>query len=251
MRNSLSKYMSAGLLIILMAGCNQGNEAPASTGTGVGGSTARFTIQKNHLITIEDHQVKVFSLSQPMTPVHVAAFDTRITMETIFPQGEERIYIGTNDGTIIMEHKEAGTLLEVAFVSHFRSCDPVVAHGNYMYVTLRDGNGCGVFTNDVNQLMVFDISDVQRPELVTQININRPYGLGITDGNLFVCYANGVLQYDISDPQNIAQVADYSTACDDLIAATDPMIFTSKEGIHLVTLSDIGLTEQGIIRAGD
>jgi len=251
MRHLSYKYVMACLLMVIIQGCYQGSDTPANSGTGIGGSTARFTIQKNHLITIEDHQLKVFSLSQPMTPVNVAAFDTRITMETIFPQGEERIYIGTNDGTIIMDHKEAGILQEVAFVPHFRSCDPVVAHGNYMYVTLRDGNGCGVFINDVNQLMVFDIADVQHPELVTQININRPYGLGITDGNLFVCYANGVLQYDISDPQNVNQVADYSTECDDLIAATNPMILTSKEGIHLVSLSDLGLTEQAIIRAGD
>jgi len=241
----------ACLLMVIIQGCYQGSDTPANSGTGIGGSTARFTIQKNHLITIEDHQVKVFSLNQPMTPLHVAAFDTRITMETIFPEGEERIFIGTNDGTIIMDHKEAGILQEVAFVSHFRSCDPVVAQGNYMYVTLRDGNGCGVFTNNVNQLMVFDITDVQHPELITQININRPYGLGIQAGNLFVCYANGVLQYDISDPQNVEQVADYSTECDDLIAVTNPMILTSKEGIHLVSLSDSGLTEQAIIRAGD
>ena len=159
-----------------------------------------------------------------MTPVNVATFHTRITMETIFPQGEERIYIGTNQGTIIMDHLEAGILQEVAFVAHFRSCDPVVADGHYMYVTLRDGNGCGVLTSNVNQLMVFDIGDVKHPELITQININRPYGLGIKAGSLFVCYANGVLQYDISEPHNIEQVANYSTQCDDLIAATDPMI---------------------------
>jgi len=251
MRHLSYKTLMASLLMVVIQGCYQGNDTPANSGTGIGGSTARFTIQKNHLITIENHQVKVFSLSQPMTPVHIAAFDTRITMETIFPQGEERIFIGTNDGTIIMDHSETGILQEVAFVSHFRSCDPVVAQGNYMYVTLRDGNGCGVFTNNVNQLMVFDITDVQHPELVTQININRPYGLGIQDSNLFVCYANGVQQYDISDPQSIEKVADYSTECDDLIAATSPMIFTSKEGIHLVSLSDNGLTEQAIIRAGD
>ena len=251
MKYLVCKRLLAGLLVMFMAGCYQGGDAPTNTGTGVGGSTARFTIQKNHLITIEDHQVKVFSLSQPMTPVNVATFDTRITMETIFPQGEERIYIGTNEGTIIMDHQEAGILQEVAFVAHFRSCDPVVADGHYMYVTLRDGNGCGVLTSNVNQLMVFDIADVKHPELITQININRPYGLGIRADSLFVCYANGVLQYDISEPRNIEQVAGYSTQCDDLIAATDPMIFTSAEGIHLVTHSDAGLTEQAIIRAGD
>ncbi|MEY8204143.1 MAG: hypothetical protein RPR40_03625, partial [Bermanella sp.] len=65
MKYLVCKRLLAGLLVMFMAGCYQGGDAPTNTGTGVGGSTARFTIQKNHLITIEDHQVKVFSLSQP------------------------------------------------------------------------------------------------------------------------------------------------------------------------------------------
>ncbi len=109
--------------MVIIQGCYQGSDTPANSGTGIGGSTARFTIQKNHLITIEDHQVKVFSLNQPMTPVHVAAFDTRITMETIFPEGEERIFIGTNDGTIIMDHKEAGILQPCGGPGKLHVCD--------------------------------------------------------------------------------------------------------------------------------
>lgn len=236
---------------ILLFGClDSGSNNDVST-SGVGGSTARFTIQKNHLITIEDRAISVFSLDDPYDPMHIDFFTTNLTLETIYPFDDDKLLIGTTTGAVIMYHEPAGTLTQVSFAGHFRSCDPVIAHENYMYVTLRDGTKCGTGETGINQLLVFDISDIRNPIKRKEIEIDQPFGLGISGDHLFICYADGVLKYDISDPEDMTQAGDYSNACEDIIASVEPMIFTNDEGIRLVQNNELGLTEMAFIRAGN
>jgi hypothetical protein len=251
MITNISKVLVLGCLVML-AGCydSSGSDSDVSS-TGTGGSTARFVIQKNHLITVENRVVNVFSLDDPYNPLHIDILTTRLDLETISPFDGDKLLIGTNQGAVIMQHETPGTLVEVSFAAHFRSCDPVIAYGDYMYVTLRDGTKCATRETGVNQLLVFNISDITQPIKRKEINIDQPFGLGISGNNLFVCYAHGVLKFDITDPENITEIGDYSHACEDVIASTDPMIFTNDEGIRLVQDSESGLTEVAIIRAGE
>ncbi len=237
---------------VLLASCydSSGSDSDVSS-TGIGGSTARFVIQKNHLITVENKVINVFSLEEPYDPLHIDIISSRLDLETISPFDGDKLLIGTEQGAVIMLHEPPGTLSEVSFAAHFRSCDPVIASGDYMYVTLRDGTKCATGVTGVNQLLVFDISDITQPIKRKEIDIEQPFGLGISGNNLFVCYKNGVLKFDITDPENIAQIADSSNACEDVIASTDPMIFTNDEGIRLVQDHELGLTEVAIIRAGE
>ena len=237
----------------LLFGCFDSSSVSNSdvSSTGIGGSTARFTIQKNHLITIEDSIINVFSLEDPFDPLHIDVFTSNLVLETISPFDGDKLLIGTNQGAVIMQQEIPGTLVEISFAAHFRSCDPVIAHGNYMYVTLRDGTKCATGETGVNQLLVFDISNIENPLKRKEIEIDQPFGLGISGDNLFVCYASGVLKFDISDPENMTQIGDYSNACEDVIASTDPMIFTNDDGIRLVQDNESGLTEMAFIRAGD
>ena len=237
----------------------------SGSNTGVGGSTARFVIQQNHLITIEDEYMRVLSLADPKFPELVETFEVSwgTVLETIYPYENNRLLIGTNDGAFIMDHSTPGQLTTIMIANHTTSCDPVIAHGDYMFVTLRNGRECTSVRNSegVNQLMVFDISqlgetdavtkEILQAELVNTIELDQPWGLSINDQSLFVCVANGVLEFDISTPSNPQQVGDYSAPCNDLIASTNPMILTSDDGIRLMQNSDPGLTELSIIRAGE
>ncbi|MFT7218361.1 MAG: hypothetical protein ACI8R8_003461 [Paraglaciecola sp.] len=251
MITNLFKVLVLGCLAIL-AGCleSSGGDSDVSS-TGTGGSTARFVIQKNHLITVENSVVNVFSLDDPYAPLHIDVLKTNLDLETISPFDGDKLLIGTEQGAVIMQHEPPGTLVEASFAAHFRSCDPVIARGDYMYVTLRDGTKCTTGATGVNQLLVFDISDITQPIKRKEIDIDQPFGLGISGDNLFVCYANGVLKFDITNPENITQIGDYSNACEDVIASNNPMIFTNDEGIRLVQDSELGLTEIAIIRAGE
>ncbi len=247
---TLFKVFSACYLIFLL-GCIDSSSDSDVSGTGTGGSTARFTIQQNHLFTIEDHNFNIFSLDDPLKPLHIDSIPSTRVLETISTYGEDKLLIGTNQGAYILEQYQPGWLRELAFAAHFRSCDPVIARGDYMYVTLRDGTKCATGETGINQLLVFNVSDPTHPDKRKEIEIDQPFGLGISGDNLFVCYADGVLKFDITDPENITEIGNYSNACEDVIASTDPMIFTNDEGIRLVQDNELGLTEMAFIRAGD
>ena len=121
-----------------------------------------------------------------------------------------------------------------------------------MYVTLRDGKNCGLVSNveGVNQLLVYDIHDITQPLLQKTIELNKPYGLGIKGDSLFICYIEGVYEFDITDPISPIEIDNYSQQCNDIIAS-NPMILTGDEGIYLVQDDDPGLTEIAIIRKGE
>ena len=231
------------------------SDSPTQSSNGVSGSTAKFVIQNNHLITVEAHNIKVFSLEDPAQPTQVNAYVTQnsLILETIYPYQADKIMLGSNQGAIIMDHSTPGTLNEISFAGHFTSCDPVIAHGDYMYVTLRSGRNCGLVTNTegVNQLLVYDISDISQPLLKKTIELDKPYGLGIKENALYICYANGVYKFDISDPANPIQSDTYSQQCNDIIASIDPMILTGNEAIYFVEDNNQELTELALIRQGD
>lgn len=235
-------------------GCGESDTGPSPiSSNGEAGSTARFAIQNDHLITLEDDYLQVFSLTNPTEPELTNSYYTGggLVLETIYLYEENRILLGTNQGAIIMDHSNPGTLLEIAFAGHTTSCDPVIANGNYMYVTLRNGRDCGVIMNTegVNQLLVFDISDIANPVLVKTMPLDQPWGLGIKDQALFVCVDNGVMKLDITNPEDPIEIQTYSAQCNDIIAS-DPMILTGDDGIRLVEDSGVGLTELSFIGQG-
>lgn len=250
---SFLKLTLACIAFCLLSACFQSQESTPSGSTGIAGSTAKFAIQNNHLITVENHDIKVFSLANATTPKLTSSYytDSNLVVETVYPYEQNKIMLGTNQGAIIMDHSTHGQLHEISFAGHFTSCDPVIAHNGYMYVTLRDGQNCGLVTNTqgVNQLLIYDIHDISQPKLVKTMDLDQPWGLGIKANNLFVCYAQGVLKFDITDPLTIVQTGDYSAQCNDIIPS-DPMILTADDGIRLVDDNGVGLVELAIIRKG-
>src|SRR5690606_21363599 len=76
-------------------------------------------------------------------------------VETIFPYGE-KLFIGSASAMYIYDISDPKNPARQGTVSHIRACDPVVADGNYAYVTLRNNNsGCGGSQNILN---IYDIS---------------------------------------------------------------------------------------------
>jgi hypothetical protein len=81
------------------------------------------------------------------------------------------------------------------------SCDPVVVQGNYAYVTLRSGNQCQGFSD---QLEVIDISNLAEPTLIKEYPMFNPHGLGIDGNTLFIC--DGQAGLKIYNAANVNQI---------------------------------------------
>lgn len=172
------------------------------SGTGKGGSMARFTLYGNFLYTVGLSNLQLFNITDPANPTASTNLELGWGIETIFPH-EDKLFIGSTTGMHIYDIANPANPKHLSTYEHVRSCDPVVVYGSYAYVTLRSGTACQGFTN---QLDLINISDLKNPKLVKSYPMQNPHGLGIDNKTLFLCEGSfGLKVFDIQDPTKIDQ----------------------------------------------
>jgi hypothetical protein len=227
-----------------------------STGEGKGGSMARFCITGDNLFTVDQTSLKMFDISDPAEPVYLSGRSQELDfgIETIFPM-DSLLFIGSQTGMYIYYVSKYGFLQYLSTATHIRSCDPVVAQGNYAYVTLNSNNiGCGRTTN---VLQIYDVTDLTHPELIKEVpGFASPMGLGI-DGDrnrLFIC-DKGLKVYDVTDRTFPIQIGDLHTIgihdvsdTYDVITLNGLLIIVASSGIYQLDYTDGSLNSLSEIK---
>lgn len=220
------------LLCLLVAAC-KGDQAfvsnDAGGGSGRGGSLARFTILNNRLYVVNNSSLNTFKLSSGGTMTKESEIALNAFAETIFPF-KNHLLLGTRTGMFIYGLDNPDIPNFRSQYQHFASCDPVVAQGNYAYVTLRNGTPC---MWGQNQLDVLDISNFDNPILVNSTQMTNPQGLSAVDASLYVCEGeNGMTVFDISNPES-PQVSKTIPALqsNDIIGSREHLVVTGPNGI--------------------
>ncbi len=175
----------------------------ADSGTGQGGSLARFKIVDQYLYAVDSHNINIFDISDLDSPKDLEDVFAGFDIETIFNQGNY-LFLGSMSGMYIYDITTPATPTFVSEFQHGTACDPVVVDGNYAYVTLRGGNKCGATESG---LFIVDITNIENPELAESYPLDGPYGLGIKDEKLFVCDgSSGLKVYDKSDIHDLQEL---------------------------------------------
>ncbi len=179
------------------------NESGGSGSSGgVGGSFARFTIVEDYLYTVDYSDLRSFNIATPSTPDLVNTVNVGWNIETIYPF-KENLFIGSQNGMFIYSITNPSTPVESGQFSHANACDPVVVDENYAYVTLRSGDECQGFSN---QLDVLDITDVHAPSLIKSYPMQNPHGLTLNGDFLAICEGEyGLKTFNAADPTKIDQ----------------------------------------------
>lgn len=202
------------------------------SGPGVGGSMARFTIANDHLYVMDMGSIESYDLSNAANPVSKASIDVSWDIETLFPAGQH-LFVGASSGMYIVDISQPEAPWLVSTYSHVNSCDPVVVDDTYAYVTLRSGNACQGFEN---QLEVIDIRDVTAPKLVKTYPMYNPHGLGKDNETLFICDGDeGLKVYGANDVHAIDKnlLAHYGDIhAYDVIPFNDVLMMIGADGIH-------------------
>lgn len=196
-------------------------------GTGRGGSLARFTIAKDYLYVVDDQKLYTYSLANSAAPEIKSTQQIGSDIETIYSYGDY-LFVGSQSAMYVYSISDAAHPSGVGTAPHVRSCDPVVARGNWAYVTLRNGSTCG---GSQSALMVYDVSDITFPLLVRTITMGSPYGLGIRNNKLYVTDgSNGLNVYDISTPSDPKFLKHFSDDVFYDVIPTDDLLICMVQG---------------------
>jgi hypothetical protein len=170
-----------------------------SSGSGTGGSMARFAIYENYLYTISQNDMTLFNIENEQKPDSTTTINLGWGIETIFPY-KDKLFIGSNTGMHIYDNANPKSPQRLSVFQHARACDPVVVENDIAYVTLREG-WCGVAPN---RLDVVNVADLSRPVLIKSYDMENPHGLGIDNGKLFVCEGKfGLKSFDANNRNDI------------------------------------------------
>lgn len=217
--------------------------------SGVGGSLARFMIAGNFLYTVDNTKIKTISLADPADPVLLDEQTVAEGVESIFRLGN-RLFIGSSTGLFLYTFgadgipQRQGEFLYANFNFPILPCDPVVANDTFAYVTLNTNiqvEQCRRNTTvSVNQLNIFDVTDIEKPTLVAQYEMDNPQGVGLDGHLLFVCEQQfGLKVFDISDPTDIQLVAHLSDfEAHDVIPLGGLLLVVGPENVYQIDYSD-------------
>ena len=207
-----------------------------SNATGVGGSMAKFTISGNYLYAVSSHYIYTVDISDPSKPKKTNQTELSFDMETIYPY-KNNLFIGSRTGLYIYSLAVPSAPKLIGEAKHGRSCDPVIANDSVSYSTLKGNSFCGPATSG---LYVYDIKNLNQPQLKTTIKINEPLGLGMADSALYVCCAaEGLKVFSIKNPYEPVERKIFAgNNYIDVIPYNDILICWSAEGIVLYDIAN-------------
>jgi hypothetical protein len=231
------------LLFILLSGvllaATKCQKADSSITTrGAGGSTARFAISGNYLYTVDEANLKVFSIADAANPVLKNTVPVGFEIETIYPF-KDKLFIGSTSEVHIfnISNPEIPEKLSTAISPEvLRRCDPVVAKDTVAFATLRTNGACG---GRQSILAAYDIKNISNPVQKGSYSVNEPYGLGYSDTALYVCDRNGLYVFNI---EKAYQPALRKTLADgwylDVIPYNNTLICQVQDGLTLYDITE-------------
>lgn len=228
-------FLSFSCLLFLFS-CEDSNSVSPS-GTGQGGSMARFATVGDYLYVVDSRVLHTYDISNSADPVKIKDIELGVNIETIFPY-QEKLFIGSQDGMHIYDISVPEEPVFLSTYWHVTSCDPVVVQDNLAYVTLRTDNSC---TRGVNRLEIIDISNPLSPQMVSSFEMENPFGLGIDDTTLFVCEGNkGLKVLNVADPYDIKTIGSFEDLhAFDVIPFHKNLILTGRTGVFQFDYSDL------------
>ena len=212
---------------------------PSGSNTGTGGSLARFAIVNDVLYTVGTNRMNVFDIYDPGSPVSLSTVEIGWGIETVFPY-KNNLFIGAQNGMHIFNVSEPTSPQYISTFSHVNSCDPVVVNDSLAFVTLRSGNACQGFSNELD---IIDIKNLYNPVLLTTYSMLSPYGLGLDGQTLFICEGTNGLKVFNSDniyALNSGLVKFYSDiSAYDVIPINKDLILIGDDGLYQFDYSNL------------
>ena len=240
---SSNSWRGGWLTQVDFASPQAGNSVGSSGGQGVGGSMARFTIVDNFLYTVDNSNLNIFDISNGASPNPLGSSTVGWNIETIFPK-DDMLFLGSSNGMFIYDISTRTNPTLLSEFWHVGACDPVFVEDDLAYVTLRSGNICDGFTD---QMEVIDISNPSNPELLITYEMDNPHGLSIADNTLFLCEGDyGLKVFDVTDHLAIDELEHYKdfSTYDVITLPNKVLLVIGSDGFYQYDYSDVNNLKQ-------
>jgi hypothetical protein len=203
----------------------------SNTTTGTAGSMAGMVLINDYLYAIsERHTLGVVNVAAASSPSLLSTIYAGFDLETIYPF-RNQLFLGSAEGVYIYDLSNPAQPVSQGQFTHGTACDPVIADGDFAYVTLHAGSACGGASNEL------DVVNIQKPaqsQLLRTYPQTKPMGL-CKDGNLlFVCDGPfGVKIYNAQDPGNLKLLSVTGGGqAYDVIASNQNMLVVASDGLY-------------------
>jgi len=236
--------------MLLLFSCAEEGGFSNSTGTtGTNGSYSRMVIVDNYMYRVDTEVLTTFDITDPEDISQLDRQMVGFTIESIYHMGGI-LFIGSGEALHIFEIGENGIPERRSRTDYSQfseeqvPCDPVISDGNFAYVTLStvevvaDGP-CNRLV-PINELRIYDITDLNDPKEVNRIEMLNPKGLAYDGDLLFICENdNGLKVFDKSDINNLELIEhfkDFNTY--DVIAKNGLLIVIGRGAIYQFDYQD-------------
>lgn len=215
----------------------QFSSSTKATSPGVGGSMARFTLVNNYLYTVGNTDLNVFNISEPANPAFITTVNAGWRIETIYPF-KNKLFMGARSGMFIVNIDNPALPVLQSQFTHATACDPVIAEGDYAYVTLHAGTAC---EGTLNELEIINVQNVESAYRVNSYTLTSPQGLSKSGNTLFVCDGiAGVKIFDATDVNNLKLIKTVDGIdAYDIIAQNNNAIVVGKDGLYQYDYSNL------------
>jgi hypothetical protein len=243
------------VLSLLLVSCaddfsSGGNDG---SGDGINGSYTALIAVGNRLYYVDERNLYTADISDAN---HIKVIDKQVIgedIETLFHRNG-LLFIGSGPAMYIYRLDENGIPRRESqtnyadFPGELEPCDPIVADDHFAYVTLSSilpsettGFLNCVRFQTINELRIYDITNIQKPVLVSRVNMHKPKGLALDGDLLFVCDSeDGLKIFDVSkrnEPLEIYHFEDGHTF--DAIARNGLLVVTGPASIMEYDYSDV------------
>lgn len=232
----MKKLTTLAIACLFLLSCGKESGDPINTsandsGTGTGGSLARFAIVGNHLYTVDMESLNVFELGANGKPSKIGSSTIGFGIETIFPKGD-KLFIGSQLGMFIYDVSSPANPQQLSRMEHVFSCDPVAANDSFAFVTLHTGGITGRCFRGTNELQVYDVRDLRSPRFMYSQAMTRPLGLGVDQNTLFICDYDSLKVYSIDGSGQLSPFDQFAVEALDVIPLKGVLLLIAKDGFY-------------------
>lgn len=215
------------------------SESGNGSGTSSGSYATMLTIN-NKLYVVTQSSILTYDVSVKDDPQLLNEQELGFQIESLLHYNG-LLFIGSQSTMYIYKIGTDGIPERQSTTNYFAAndeicnSDPIFVKNNLAYVTLStEVTVCGR-SNPINELRIYDITNLEFPELKFLGEMSNPKGLGIGKSNLFVCdKTEGLVVFDLADPVHPVRIKTIpiNKAYDLIIRANILMVVAEKELIQ-------------------